>query len=369
MKTLLLLSTVLFAGSSAAFWLAGVSPYRWTPTLEAQRARATREPPRILRVLGYVEPTSEIRKLTFKAEGVIESCFVDVGQRVSARDVLATLRSRDERAAVAVAEQELALAAAEQVKLLSGSHPQLIEAAKRRVAKNRERARYARLQLERQEKLFGRNVATQEDYDLARTNLIQSDEDLNESLAQLNELANHVRPEDKALAAAKVSLAAANLEAAKERLQNTFLRAPVAGTVLEILKREGDAVRAIDQRPTIVFADLSEVRVRAEVDERCVSLIRIGQTVDVYGRGLGDRRYSATLALIKPLMGNKTVFSRDAGERKDLDVLEVFVQPDAPISAPIGMQVEVDIHLAPQERTAADSDEEGHPDRPSDAAE
>ena len=47
-------------------------------------------------------------------------------------------------------------------------------------------------------------------------------------------------------------------------------------------------------------------------------------------------------------MGNKTVFSRASGERKDLNVLEVLVQPESPLNVPIGLQIEVDIQLVPQ---------------------
>ena len=98
----------------------------------------------------------------------------------------------------------------------------------------------------------------------------------------------------------------------------------------------------------IVFADLSQMRMRAEVDERFVHLIRLGQEAYIYGRGLGDKRYRSKIALIKPLMGNKTVFSRASGERKDLNVLEVLVQPESPLNVPIGLQIEVDIQLVPQ---------------------
>jgi multidrug resistance efflux pump len=348
MRTLLLLSSAIVTAGTAAFWLAGASQSQWTWAPE-RSVRAKPEKSRmVIRVLGYVEPISEIRRLTFKADGLIESCPVRVGQSVEAGDVLARLHCRDELAAVGVAEQELAVAIAESGKLLSGVHPKLIAAAERRQARHRERVHYSRQQLDRLTRLYERQVATLEEHDLAQTTLHQSEEDLNEATAALEELKTHVRPDDKALAEAKIELARANLQAARERLRDTILTAPIRGTVLEIMKREGEAVRAFDSQPMIVFADLTQMRVRAEVDERYVDLIHVGQRATVYGRSLGDRRYPAKLALIKTLMGNKTVFSREAGERKDLDVLQAFVQPDAPVTVPIGLQVEVDIHLFPR---------------------
>src|SRR6516165_10782468 len=105
MKTLWLLSTVIVAGSTAAFWVSGVLPSQWNAVSERPIAAPTRETPGVIRVIGYVEPVSEIRKLTFEADGVIERCLVHVGQLVEPGEILATLDCRNARAAVGVAEQ------------------------------------------------------------------------------------------------------------------------------------------------------------------------------------------------------------------------------------------------------------------------
>jgi multidrug resistance efflux pump len=346
MKTFVLLISIVALGSTAAFWMAGAMPMRWGVAPDHVAPAKLRASPDVVRVVGYVEPVSEIRKLTFKADGVIDTCRVHVGQSVEAGEILATLRSRDEQAAVGVAEQELAIARAELDKLMSGTHPQQIAAAERRVAKFKERVNIAQITLERERRLLDRHNLAKEEFDVAKSAVRQAEEELNEAMADVSELKTHVRPHDKALAEVKVKLAEANVVAAQERLRNTILMAPIRGTVLEILKREGEAIRVFDQQPMMIFADLSQMRVRAEVDERFVHLIRPGQEAFVHGRGLGDHRYKAKIALVKPLMGNKTVFSRESGERKDLDVLEVLVQPDSVLNVPIGLQVEVDIHLA-----------------------
>ena len=45
-------------------------------------------------------------------------------------------------------------------------------------------------------------------------------------------------------------------------------------------------------------------------------------------------------------MGNKTVFSHEAAERKDLDVLQVLIDLPPDFRAPLGLQVDVDIQIA-----------------------
>ncbi len=125
-----------------------------------------------------------------------------------------------------------------------------------------------------------------------------------------------------------------------------MLKSPFAGTVLEILKREGEGARVVDREPVLIFADDSRLRVRAEIDERWVHQLSVGQTAEVYGRGLGDVRQRGTVSLVKQVMGNKTVFSHEASERKDLDVLQVLIDLPPDFRAPLGLQVDVDIFIA-----------------------
>ncbi len=70
-----------------------------------------------------------------------------------------------------------------------------------------------------------------------------------------------------------------------------------------------------------------------------------GQKSEVHCRGLGRRRYTGTVSLVKHIIGNKTMFSRDATECKDLDVLQVFIEMQPDFSAPLELQVDVDIEV------------------------
>jgi hypothetical protein len=93
----------------------------------------------------------------------------------------------------------------------------------------------------------------------------------------------------------------------------------------------------------IVFADVSRLRVRAEIDERHAHGLREGQAAVVFGRNLGGQRFPGRVSCVKRLMGGKTVFARTASERKDLDAVQVFIDFDAPFVAPVGLRVDVAI--------------------------
>ncbi|MCA9094960.1 MAG: HlyD family efflux transporter periplasmic adaptor subunit [Planctomycetaceae bacterium] len=292
-----------------------------------------------------MEPVSEVRKLSFKIDGVIATCPVMLGQVVKKGDLLLELANLDEQAEVAVAEKQLTLAKAERDQLLSGTHPVLISAAERRVDLVGERLQHFQKQLERVKKLIQTSVATTDELDAAQTDVEQARINLLLAEEQLKHLREFVRPEERTVEEGKVSLAEARLRLASEKLSNTRMTAPFDGTVLEILKREGEPVRILDPEPAILFADDRQLRIRAEIDERFVSFIKPGQSVQIHGRSLGQAKYDGKILSMKSLMGKKTVFSREASERKDLDVLQVFVEVPPDFKAPIGLEVDVQVKL------------------------
>lgn len=315
------------------------------PTGAVPAQRGALSTPVVIRALGYVEPQSEIRRLVFKFDGVIQECCVALGQRVSKGQVLMILKNQDETAAVAVAERELMVARAEKAQLAIGANPHRITSAEHKVALSEERVRHAKRHRDRYLKLFEQKAVSDQEMDRAESELIQAKAGLQQDEADLTYLNNYVLPEHLAVAEAKIQRADAQLQVAKERLEHSFLRSPSDGVVLEIMRREGEAQRVLDREPVMILANDLRLRVRAEVDERFVSMLKVSLPATVFGRGLGQKRYAGQVAFIKQLMGSKTVFARDASERIDLDVIQVFIGLPNDFRAPLGLQVEVAIHI------------------------
>lgn len=261
-----------------------------------------------------MEPVSEIRRLAFKLDGVVRRCAAKAGGRAAKGDVLITLDDAEEAAALAVAEAQLAAARAARERLLAGIHPRQIAAAESKAKRLAEAARHARKHHGRTATLQASKSLTESECDEAESARRQAEAALAEAEAELAGMREHVRPVDEAVAEAEVVQAEARLAATRARLEQTILRAPSDGRVLEILRREGEASRGPAGEPALVFADDSQLRVRAEIDERYVALLRLGQSVRVFGRALGGKHYTGKVALVKRLMGNKTVFSRAAND-------------------------------------------------------
>ncbi len=292
--------------------------------------------------IGYIEPRSEIRRLSFKIGGVLRRCGKKPGDTVHQGEVLAELDDCSAAAAVEIAKRRLTVAKAQLSEVKAGVNPHRIAVAVQTVAKLREQARHYNTEALRHKSLSGTPSVSQTDVAEAKTKAIQAEIALQEQEAELTYLKNMVTPEQLALAEAKVRQTEAEVVDSEQQQANTKLTAPIDGVILKYLKREGEGVSPLmPPEPVVLFGDLSRLRIRAEIDERQVHRLRVGQTAEVYGRNAGHKTYSGKVVEIEKTMGHKTLFSQTASERKDLHVLQILIEMEEQFAAPIGLQVEV----------------------------
>jgi len=140
----------------------------------------------------------------------------------------------------------------------------------------------AKINLARQEKLFVDRATSEE--------LVQS--------AAASARAEEARRD---AVQAQIEQTESSLRADEANLNYTRIFAPMPGTVTNIVARRGQTLNAAQTTPTIMtIADLSTMRVEAQVSEADVSRLRDG--MDVYFTTLGNRgqRWYSTLDIIEP---------------------------------------------------------------------
>jgi multidrug resistance efflux pump len=148
--------------------------------------------------------------------------------------------------------------------------------------------------------------------------------------------------EDLAKADADVTSAENRLRTVSERLSKCTVKAPITGTVLRVLLRPGEAFSTITPKPLFTMSDLSGRRVRAEVDEKDVTKVRVGQRAVVTSDAHSTRKFYGTVSRLAASMGRKKVASGDPAEKADRDVLEVMVDLDETANQlPVGLRVVV----------------------------
>jgi HlyD family secretion protein len=252
------------------------------------------------------------------------------------------LANQSECARVAEAETALALAKAELAQLLAGVNPAQIEEQQAAVDAARIEAKYAARDFQRQQGLFEAKGISIADRDSIEKELHRKEAALHQAEAELTRLKEFVQPQDRALIEAKVRQAEARLMTARAEAAETELHAPFDGTVLEVLQREGNSAYSTFAEPVLVFGDLSRLRVRAEFDQTYALRLKRGQKAVVCTRDEGRTEFEGAVEVVKSMMGNKTVFTKAATERKDLDVRQVLIGLNpAAQDLPVGLEVDV----------------------------
>jgi hypothetical protein len=145
-------------------------------------------------------------------------------------------------------------------------------------------------------------------------------------------------------AEAAVRVARARLREAAITHERTRLKAPRAGCVLRLHRRERESVSGTDQTPILVAADPRELAIRTAVDESQARPVREGLQASVSIPADEGIALAGTVRRISGTMGRKVIHSDDRLENVESRVLEVIVWLAAPGSLRINQPVNVSIH-------------------------
>lgn len=293
--------------------------------------------------VGFVEPAGEVRRLAFVHAGVIQECAAEPGACVSKGMVLARQRTAEDQAALDIAEAEVALAEARLEALDAGVHPAEVKALEAREAAAGAEAALARQAFDRRQRLVREGAATPSELEDAEARLQVTEAMHGAAAAALQEAQTRVRSASRTVARRQIEVARNQAKEIQLRLEARVLRAPSDGMVLEILRRGGERISEGADMPVLLFADVSRLRVRAEIDETQALALRAGARAGIRAPGLGDVPIAGLVTLVKPVMGPKTLFSHAADELRDLEVRQALIDLPESTTLPIGLKVDVEI--------------------------
>jgi HlyD family secretion protein len=211
----------------------------------SQSASADGLSPGSVGAMGIIEPKSRVLTLTHKGSMepvTVALLFVQEGESVAAGQPLAQL----------------------------GNH------ATRKAEWEEAKARIVRLQAQLQQTEVTEAFTRKE---FERRQILQRQQAISASEKDETEKNWKATVAQKAALQAEIVEAKAGLEVAAQKLEDTIIRAPFAGTVLDILTRQGE--RASD-KGIMTFANLSAMDVRAEVFESDIARIKTGQKAEIF---------------------------------------------------------------------------------------
>jgi ABC exporter DevB family membrane fusion protein len=279
----------------------------------------------VLACTGRIEGESEAISVGAGIDGRIAEIRVKEGEQIAAGAILAVIEHRELRSELSEAQAVVKRVEAVRERLLTGSRKEERERANAETAAAEAMARQAEARYERFEKLFQQGVISADARDEALRNVEVARAGLR--AAQKQETFVNVKPLPEELDKAEAEIRAARdrVQAISEQMKKCEVKAPVAGTVLRTNMKVGETYSTFTPQPIVTLADTSALKVRAEVDERDIARIQIGQRVALQSDAFSGRKLYGTVSRISAQMGRKKVRTGDPAEKSDRDVLEVLI--------------------------------------------
>jgi HlyD family secretion protein len=291
---------------------------------------------------GRVEPKNGEIRISALASGEIVEVAVANGDKVTAGDVLVRIDDKELQARLVSALAELEVRALERDEEPQTKGPVLDRRnAQDAVARAERNVFLAQQAFDRALAIYRAGTGKIDDVNAARTKLGTARSELaDEKLILERVAASKDMPLmgrlDVALEQARADVS--QLYAAIER---TRVRAPADGTVLNIFAKAGEIAAPSSERPLLMFGDISTLRVRAELEEREVVKVRVGQGAVVKVDAYPDREFSGTVTSLAASLSAPQIVTRGPRRPNDVEVLEVMVTLDGQPPLLPGMRVDV----------------------------
>lgn len=290
---------------------------------------------------GRVEPQSGEIKMATPVIGRIGEVLVKVNDKVFAGEPLMRLEDDETQARLPAAQEQVAL----RKRARNDQRPSSRAAGRRQaedaVADGEQAVVEAWSALDRAAAAKRDQKGSDADIDTARARLTRAQDRLKQQKADLRRLETDFGAPLPSQTEGQLNIARAELLGVEAAVEKLTIRAPIAGTVLQVNAKAGELATPSAAQPLLVLGDISAMRVRAELDERDFGGIKIGQPVVVRAAAFREREFAGTVLSIAPIVQSSRISSRDQRNLTDISVVEVVVDLAEPGPLTAGMKVDV----------------------------
>jgi multidrug resistance efflux pump len=257
----------------------------------------------VLEAPGYITPAHRIL-VSPKVSGMLTELRIEEGMRVKKGDILGVIESIEYEADAKRATANLAMAMEKSRELENGSRPEEIEQARAEWTEAKAKLKQLDADYERAKKLRQVGGVSDAELDAAISNVDTQKQRITRLQFVLTLLEQGAREERRQLAKAEVKQAEAELIKAKWRLDNCTIRSPINGTILKKNAEEGNIVNPVAFNGSFSvcdIADLADLEVDLNIQEREVKKVFAGQRCQVRANAFQDRVYEGVVSRVMPV--------------------------------------------------------------------
>jgi HlyD family secretion protein len=290
---------------------------------------------------GRVEPRSGEIKIVAPVIGRIGEVLVKVNDKVFAGEPLIRLEDDETQARLLAAQAQVALRRRARNDQRGSNKTASRRQVEDGVAESEQAIVDAWSALDKAAAAKRSGKGSDAGIDAARATLTRAQDRLKQQKAELRRLEIESGAALPTQAEGDLNVTRAELLAAQAAVEKLTIRAPIAGTVLQVNARAGELSLPSGAQPLLVLGDISAMRVRAELDERDFAGIKIGQTVLVRSAAFREREFAGKVLSIAPIVQASRISARDQRNFTDVSVAEVVVELAEPGPLAAGMKVDV----------------------------
>lgn len=281
------------------------------PQVEIVRVRATGsgtaggDAATVLNATGYIVAHHEIQ-VASKVIGKVAWIGVEKGDPVRKGQDLVRLEDTEYRAQLEEAQGNLANLQARLEELRHGSRPQEIEQARANLEQAQADLANAKLVYERNQALVKDGVVSKQDFDNAQYNYQNQQARVNSLQKAFDLVQLGPRTEEIQAAAGAVEQAKGVVAYDQDQLDNTIIRSPIDGTILERAVEQGEFVTNgfVGDKGAkgyvVTLANLNDLQVELDIAQNDFAKLHLRQKGTVTTDAYPDRKYDGELEEISP---------------------------------------------------------------------
>jgi HlyD family secretion protein len=319
------------SSSLAIAWLAlAVTVAAPLAAMAQNKADAGDRQPLIVR--GYTDVPSATVRLGTNSGDVLSELRVQDGQTVKAGDVVAVLRNYENVGrSLKISEARRELARQKYESLREGPRT-------KEIAGQEQAVRLAELSAKRTQIEIQRTALLPE---IKQIDIETSQAKVEQEQRKLATMRSALET-DIQVAAAELAIADAEVEQLRSQRENSLIRSPINGVVLQVYTRQGEVVSG---QGVAKIVDLSQLRVLADVDEVQLDRVQVGGAASIALRGRPEP-YKGRVSRVVPSVNRLRRPDPEGATPMDARVVQVeveFVETDR-IPQVIGREVRVTLY-------------------------
>ena len=292
----------------------------------SQQSESVRSP-YFATAVGRVDSQNEARQLVAEVDGVIEAVLVQRGEAVKKGQPLLRISCAPRIEALGARLAAAAQAQASADTVIAGPRREEIAGADAELSAARAGLQDAEDGLRRAEALKEKGFVTRRELETRANGRAAAAAKVTAATAHRDMLVNGPRSSEIATARAASRAAQAEGQVASAVASQCVVRSPIDGRVLQIMRQPGEFSAASQGLPLIIVGDMSQLMVRAEINERDAAAVRTGQSATVWVEGQRER-WKGRVIHLASVMGRRTARSLDPTDRFDRDVREALIAFD-----------------------------------------